>query len=217
MSAQNSLVLVVAVAISFVILELALVLTARSGLGIQALALLVVRVCGNVISAFWLIVAAVMSMARRAVVKRTSMPRSLCHLWQFWHNTHHHRTGSRSYWEKTHVKWSGVHRIVRTSQAELFHMSRNTIWATYRSQPTTQKELISQNRSKSGSGIQYKMNSNAKADALEFNFVHGIRHLRSPRTYSLILPTRQTKQDLQSHKHVICAPPSLWISRPSLL
>ena len=52
MSAQNSLVLVVAVVISFVILELALVLTARSGLGIQALALLVVRVCGNVISAF---------------------------------------------------------------------------------------------------------------------------------------------------------------------
>ena len=73
---------------------------------------------------------------------------------------------------------------------------------------------MSQNRSKSG--IQYKMNSNAKADALEFNFVHGIRHLRSPRTYSLILPTRQTKQDLQSHKHAICAPPSLWISRPSL-
>ena len=52
MSAQNSLVLVVAVVISFVILELALVLTARSGLGIQALTLLVVRVCGNVISAF---------------------------------------------------------------------------------------------------------------------------------------------------------------------
>ena len=31
-----------------------------------------------------------------------------------------------------------------------------------------------------------------------------------------VIPTRQTKQDLQSHKHAICAPPSLWISRPSL-
>ena len=57
---------------------------------------------------------------RRAVIKQTKIVSSLWHPSRFWHNNHHHRTGSRSYWEKTHVAFHGV------ESKELFalHMSR---------------------------------------------------------------------------------------------